>query len=115
VVGHGASLRIEDRFPGADANPYLVGAAVLAAGLDGLEHQIEPPAEYRGNGYTAQGAPRVPRALYEAIAALEGSTMARATFGDLVIDHYLNTARVEQAAFDAAVTTWERERYFERG
>jgi glutamine synthetase len=115
VVGHGRSLRVENRFPGGDANPYLTYAAVLAAGLYGIERELEPPEEYRGNAYAATGAPRVPRSLYEAIAAWEQSNTARALFGDDVVEHYLNMARVEQASYDAAVTTWERERYFERG
>jgi glutamine synthetase len=115
IVGHGPSLRIENRLPGADVNPYLAYAAILAAGLAGVERRIEPPDEHRGNGYTATDAPRMPRALYEAIDALDESALARAAFGDEVIDHYLNAARVEQTAYDAAVTTWERERYFERG
>jgi glutamine synthetase len=115
IVGHGSTLRIENRFPGADMNPYLAYAAVIAAGLHGVEQEIEPPAEHRGNGYQATDAPRVPRSLAEAIVALDGSWMARAAFGDDVVEHYLNMGRVEQAAFDAVVTTWERERYFERG
>jgi len=115
VVGRGESLRIENRLPGGDTNPYLAYAACIAAGLHGIEHAIEPPAEYTGNAYTASDMPRVPRALYEAINALENGTMARDAFGADVIDHYLTMARVEQQAFDAAVTTWERERYFERG
>ncbi len=115
VVGHGESLRIENRLPGGDTNPYLAYASCLAAGLYGIEHAIEPPAEYKGNAYTATDVSRVPRALYEAIHALETGTMARDAFGADVVDHYLTMARVEQQAFDAAVTTWERERYFERG
>ncbi len=115
IVGHGPSLRIENRFPGGDANPYLAYAAVLAAGLHGIEHRVEPPPEFRGNGYRATGVPRVPRALYEAIAAWEGSEIARGAFGDTVVAHYLNTARVEQQTYDAAVTDWERARYLERG
>ncbi|MCA1725951.1 MAG: glutamine synthetase, partial [Thermomicrobia bacterium] len=115
VVGRGESLRIENRLPGGDTNPYLAYAACIAAGLHGIEHGIEPPMEYTGNAYTATDVPRVPRALYEAIHALETGTMARDAFGTDVVDHYLTMARVEQQAFDAAVTTWERERYFERG
>ncbi len=115
VVGGGPSLRIEDRFPGGDANPYLAYAAVVAAGLHGLEHRIEPPAEFHGNGYRATGVPRVPRALYEAIDVWEASGIARAAFGDDVVAHYLNMARVEQQAYDAVVTDWERARYLERG
>jgi glutamine synthetase len=115
VVGHGSSLRIENRLPGGDANAYLAYAAMLAAGLHGIEERIEPPAEFHGNGYLASGCDRAPRALYEAIAALAESALARAAFGDNVVDHYLTMARVEQAAYDAMVSDWERRRYFERG
>jgi glutamine synthetase len=114
IVGRGGSLRIENRFPGGDTNPYLAYAAVIAAGLWGIERKIEPPAQFQGNGYMATGVPRVPRTLYEAIEALDGSSMARAAFGDEVIDHYLNMATVEQQTYDAVVTDWERERYLER-
>ncbi|HEY7031097.1 MAG TPA: glutamine synthetase family protein [Thermomicrobiales bacterium] len=115
IVGSGSALRIENRFPGGDANPYLSFAAVLAAGLHGIDHKIEPPAEFKGNGYVAKGVPRVPRALYEAIEAFEGSAVAREAFGEVVVEHYLNAARVEQEAYDNVVTDWERERYLERG
>jgi glutamine synthetase len=115
VVGHGASLRIENRLPGGDANPYLAYAAMLAAGLDGIEREIEPPAEFRGNAYVANEVPRAPRALYEAIVAFRDSDLARRAFGEDVVAHYLTMAGVEQRAFDMAVTDWERRRYFERG
>jgi glutamine synthetase len=115
VVGRGSSLRIENRLPGGDANPYLAYAAMLGAGLHGIEHGIEPPEEFHGNAYTAEGVPRVPRSLREAAELLERSEVARRIFGDEVVEHYLNAARVEQAAFDAVVTCWERERYLERG
>jgi glutamine synthetase len=115
VVGFGNDLRIENRFPGGDANPYLAYAAVLGAGLWGIEHRIELPAEHQGNGYVADGAPRVPAALWEAAAELEKSAIAREIFGEEVVAHYLNAARVEQDAFDRAVTSWERARYLERG
>lgn len=115
VVGRGPSLRIENRLPGGDTNPYLAYAACIAAGLYGLERGIEPPSEFKGNAYTATDAPRMPRALYEAVDALERSAMARAAFGDDVVDHYLTMARLEQRSYDAAVTCWERERYYERG
>jgi glutamine synthetase len=115
IVGSGTALRIENRFPGGDANPYLSFAAVLAAGLHGIDNRIEPPAEFLGNGYVAKGVPRVPRALYEAIEAFTESAVAREAFGDLVVEHYLNAARVEQETFDSVVTSWERERYLERG
>jgi glutamine synthetase len=115
VVGRGDSLRIENRLPGGDANPYLAYAAILGAGLYGMEEGIEPPEEFRGNAYTAAGVPRVPGSLREAAELLEGSAVARRIFGDEVVEHYVNAARVEQAAFDTVVTCWERERYLERG
>lgn len=115
IVGRDTALRIETRLPGGDANPYLSYAAVVGAGLYGIEHGIEPSPEYVGNGYQATGAPRVPRALWEAAQLLEASALAREIFGDDVVAHYLNTARVEQEAYDSVVTCWERERYLERG
>jgi glutamine synthetase len=114
IVGHGPALRIECRVPGADANPYLAFAATLAAGLDGIENQIEPPPIFEGDVYTAQNLPQVPRTLNEAITELEKSTWARAAFGDEVIEHYLHFFRTEQRKFDEVVTSWERARYFER-
>jgi glutamine synthetase len=115
VVGRGSVLRIENRLPGADSNPYLAFAAVLAAGLDGIERQIEPTAEFAGNGYTATDLPRIPKTLYRAIDAWQTSALARRAFGDVVHGHYLNMAQVEQDTFDAVVTDWERARYLERG
>ena len=115
IVGHGPSLRIETRLPGGDANAYLAYAAIIGAGLHGIEHGIEPPAEHAGNGYEAVGVPRVPRALWESLQILEQSALARDIFGDDVIAHYVNTARVEQEAYDSVVTCWERQRYLERG
>jgi glutamine synthetase len=115
VVGRGPSLRIENRLPGGDANPYLSYAAIVGAGLYGIRHQIEPPGEFHGNGYAATGVPRIPRALWEAARLLEESTIAREIFGDDVVEHYANAARVEQETYDAVVTSWERERYLERG
>ncbi len=114
VVGHGRSRRVETRIPGGDVNPYLGFAAVIAAGLYGIEHGLEPPPPLEGNAYESD-AERFPHALREAIAALERGTMARAAFGDQVVDHYLNYARTEQELFDRAVTCYERERFFERG
>ena len=114
VVGSGDSLRVEARIPGADVNPYLAPAALLAAGLYGIEHRLPLPPPYEGNAYAAE-VERFPSALREAITALERSTMARAALGDDVIDHYLNYARTEQRLFDAVVTDYERERMFERG
>lgn len=114
VVGRGANLRVETRIPGADANPYLAEAALIAAGLDGLERKLEPGAAFRGDSYAASELPRLPRSLPEAIAALEGSKFARAAFGETVVAHLLHFARSEQGYFDAAVTDWEKQRYFER-
>jgi glutamine synthetase len=115
VVGKGTGLRIENRFPGGDANPYLAYAAMLAAGLHGIEHNIEPQPEFVGNGYLAKDVPRIPRSLYEATDDFAESEIARHAFGDQDVDHYLNFARVEQETYDSVVTNWERERYLERG
>jgi glutamine synthetase len=114
IVGHGAGLRAETRIPGGDANPYLAFAALLAAGLNGVEQGLELPPALEGNAYESD-ADRFPHSLREAIAALENGTMARAALGDDVVDHYLNYARTEQRLFDEAVTCYERERMFERG
>jgi len=114
IVGHGASQRVETRIPGGDVNPYLAFAALIAAGLHGIEHGLELPPALEGNAYESD-AERFPSTLREAIAALESGTMARVALGDQVVDHYLNYARTEQALFDKTVTDWERIRYFERG
>ena len=114
VVGHGRSARVETRIPGGDVNPYLAIAALIAAGLHGLEQGLELPPALEGNAYESD-AERFPSSLREAVAALEGSGMARAAFGDDVVDHYLNYGRIEQQLFDSVVTCWERERLFERG
>jgi glutamine synthetase len=114
VVGHGASVRPETRIPGADANPYLAFAALLAAGLVGIEQRLELPAAVEGNAYESD-EPRFPATLREAIGALEAGTIARAALGDDVVEHYLNYARIEQRLFDETVTCYERERMFERG
>ncbi|HUQ77297.1 MAG TPA: glutamine synthetase family protein [Patescibacteria group bacterium] len=114
VVGHGPGLHVEDRFPGGDMNAYLTYAAMIGAGLYGIDHELEPPAEFKGNGYIAKDVPRMPRAMYEAIAALETSAAAVEIFGQDVVDHYLTAARVEQETYDSIVHNWERERYLER-
>ncbi len=114
VVGSGKSLRIESRIPGADINPYLAYAAALASGLDGIRNHIEPPTIFEGDVYSARNLPQVPRTLRDAKEAMAKSTFARAAFGDDVIDHYLHFFETEQAAYDKAVTTWERARYFEQ-
>jgi glutamine synthetase len=114
VVGHGRSKRVETRIPGGDVNPYLAFAALIAAGLHGIEHELEPPPALEGNAYESD-ADRFPGSLHEAIETLEHGTMARAALGDQVVDHYLNYARTEQRLFDETVTCYERERFFERG
>jgi glutamine synthetase len=114
IVGHGSSLRPETRIPGGDVNPYLSFAALLAAGLYGIENELELPPPLEGNAYESD-AERFPGSLREATAALENGSMAREALGDDVVDHYLNYARTEQRLFDEAVTCYERERMFERG
>ena len=114
VIGHDSSLRIECRAPGADANPYLAFAATLAAGLDGIDKQTEPPAEFTGDAYEASDLPSIPLSLGQATHRLENSGWARDVFGDKVVNHYLHFFRTEQRKFDEVVTSWERARYFER-
>jgi glutamine synthetase len=114
VVGHGQSLRIECRLPGADCNPYLAFAAALASGLDGVRRKTEPPPRFEGDAYAARELPRVPRTLAEAIDLFGASAFAREAFGAAVVEHYAHFFRTEQAAYDRAVTDWERQRYFER-
>jgi glutamine synthetase len=113
VVGHGSSLRFENRVPGGDVNPYLAVAAMIAAGLNGVDRELPLDPPFGGNAYLAD-APRVPTSLAEAGDLLESSRIARDAMGDVVVDHYANAARVEVAAFNAAVTDWERFRSFER-
>jgi glutamine synthetase len=114
VVGHGASLRIECRIPGGDANPYLAYAGMIAAALDGIENKTDPGPLFEGDGYMADALPRVPSTLNQAIVAFEASTLMRAALGDEVVEHLLHFARSEQQVFDKAVTDYERARYFER-
>ncbi|TDV36642.1 glutamine synthetase family protein [Actinophytocola oryzae] len=113
VVGHGESLRVENRVPGGDVNPYLAVAALIAAGLHGIENELPLEPELVGNAYGTD-RPRVPATMRDAAQLLGESTLAREAFGDDVVEHYLNNARVELAAYDAAVTDWERIRGFER-
>jgi glutamine synthetase len=113
VVGHGPSLRVENRVPGGDVNPYLAVAALVAAGLHGIEHQLALPAPFVGNAYRSD-APRVPSSLRDAAQLLAASPVALAAFGAEVVEHYCHAARVELAAFDSTVTDWERRRGFER-
>ncbi|MEW1569798.1 MULTISPECIES: glutamine synthetase family protein [unclassified Streptomyces] len=113
VVGHGRSMRFENRLPGGDVNPHLAVAGLVAAGLYGIEHKLELPEACAGNAYTSE-YDHVPTTLREAAELWEKSPIARAAFGDEVVAHYRNMARVELEAFDAAVTDWELRRSFER-
>ncbi|MFF0538603.1 gamma-glutamylethanolamide synthetase GlnA4 [Streptomyces coelicoflavus] len=113
VVGHGRSLRFENRLPGGDVNPYLAVAGMVAAGLHGVEQRLELPEPCPGNAYAADYE-HVPTTLREAAELWENSTLAKEAFGDEVVAHYRNMARVELDAFDAAVTDWELRRSFER-
>lgn len=113
VVGHGAGMRMECRAPGGDVNQYLAVAALIAGGLHGIDQQLELPEPLSGNAYES-GAERLPTTLAEAADLFAASAVAQEAFGDDVVEHYLNNARVELAAFNAAVTDWERVRGFER-
>jgi glutamine synthetase len=113
VVGHGESLRVENRLPGGDVNPYLAVAALIAAGLYGIENQLEMEPMFEGNAYSSD-KPHVPSTLRDASELFGKSSIARSAFGDEMVDHYVNAAKVELAAYDAAVTDWERVRGFER-
>ena len=113
VVGHGPSLRVENRIPGGDVNPYLAISAMISAGLHGIENELPLEDEFSGNAYETD-KPHVPTSLREARELFAGSDAAREAFGEEVHAHYLNMAQVEIQAFDAAVTDWERRRNFER-
>ncbi|MFG1672663.1 glutamine synthetase family protein [Micromonospora sp. NPDC049282] len=114
LVGHGQGMRVENRVPGADVNPYLAIAALVAGAVHGIEHELELPAECTGNAYDDPAAERVPGTLRHALDLWQGSAVAPEAFGDEVVAHYTNYAKVELAAFDAAVTDWELIRGFER-
>ena len=114
VVGAGQSLRIECRIPGGDTNPYLAYAAALASGLDGIENRIEPPPRFDGDVYSAADQPRVTATLADSVEQFADSEFARQAFGTDVAAHYSHFFRSEVASFNAAVTDWERARYFER-
>jgi glutamine synthetase len=113
LVGHGKSARLENRLPGGDVNPYIALAAMIAGGLHGIDEGLELGPELVGNAYDSD-LPKVPRTLRDARDAFASSAVARACFGDEVVDHYTNMADVELTAFDAAVTDWELRRSFER-
>ena len=114
LCGEGSGFRVENRLPGADANPYLAFAATIAAGLHGIKNKLKPPRLYEGNAYEDATLPQVPKTLREAIMELERSKVAREALGARVVEHYLHTARLEQQAFDQVVTDWELIRNFER-
>ncbi len=113
VVGKGQARRVENRLPGADVNPYLALAAMIAAGLHGIDEQLELEDPLQGSAYDSD-KPSVPGTMYEARDLFASSAVASQAFGQEVVDHYLNRARVELEAFEAAVTDWERFRGFER-
>ena len=113
VVGHGHGMRVEHRVPGGDVNQYLAVAGLIAAGIHGIENKLELEDQTLGNGYEAD-KPHVPTTLHEAADLFENSTAARAIFGDEVVNHLVNAARIEIRAFDSAITDWERVRGFER-
>jgi glutamine synthetase len=113
LVGHGLGLRAENRAPGGDVNPYLAVAAMIAAGLHGIDRQLPLEPAFAGNAYTDDG-PRVPRSLGEALELWQKSELAREAFGSDVVEHYANYARTELDAFASAVTDWELNRGFER-
>jgi glutamine synthetase len=113
VVGHGQGLRVENRLPGADVNPYLALAAMIAAGLHGIDNQLPLEPAFEGNAYESD-KPRVPHTMYAARDLFADSAIAREAFGQEVVDHYLNRAAIELTAYEAAVTDWEKFRGFER-
>lgn len=115
VVGHGAGLRVESRIPGADCNPYLVYAAMIAAGLNGIDRKLPLPEAATGNAYESATLSRVPGTLREAIEEFDRSKVLREALGDAVVDHYVHAARHEQADYDRVVTDYELRRMFERG
>jgi len=114
VIGKGNGFRIECRLPGADCNPYLVFSGLLAAGLQGIEEKLIPPEKVDGDIYTNnKDVESIPNTLHEAVARFDQSSFARSNFGDDVVDHYSHAYRSEVNAYNAAVTDWERKRYFE--
>jgi glutamine synthetase len=114
VVGNGDSLRIECRMPGADCNPYLAYTAALASGLDGIANQLDPPSMFEGDAYHAENAATAPADLGEAIEVFSESSFVGQVLGEDIQQHYSHFFETERAAYQAAVTDWERRRYFER-
>ncbi len=114
LVGHGAGYRVESRIPGADVNSYLAFAGVIAAGLHGIENELDPGEAFVGNAYVDPDVEHIPSTIVEAIELWRGSEVAKAAFGDEVHHHILNTAEQEWASFNRAVTDWELRRNFEQ-
>ncbi len=114
LCGEDSGFRVENRIPGADANPYLAFAATIAAGLHGIEKKLKPPKPYEGNAYEDATLSQVPKSLREALEELGRSRVAREAIGAQVVEHYLQHGRLEQQAFDQSVTDWELIRHFER-
>ena len=114
VVGEGSGLRVENRMPGADVNPYLAFAATIAAGLHGLNEGLKPAEEFAGNIYDNDAAAEVPLNLRDAIEVLERSAPMRSALGDDVVEHYLHAGRWEQSEYDRRITDFELKRHFER-
>ena len=114
LVGHGQGYRVESRIPGADVNSYHAFAGVIAAGLWGIEHELDPGEPFVGNAYVDPDVAHIPSTLVEAIELFRGSEVARHAFGEEVHHHILNTAEQEWAAFNRAVTDWELQRNFEQ-
>jgi glutamine synthetase len=110
----GKAIRIECRIGGADLNPYLAFAALIAAGLAGIEEKLVLDAPFSGDAYHGKRLPEVPKTLREATEALDKSKMLRSALGDEVIDHYVHTAKWEQFEYDRRITDWELMRGFER-
>ena len=114
MCGTGKSLRIECRVGGADLNPYLAFAALLAAGLEGVENKLKLEPEFTGDAYGTAGIPSLPKSLHAALTELEKSDTLRAALGEDVVEHYLHTGRWEQHEYERRVTDWELHRGFER-
>ena len=114
VVGHGKSFRIENRMPGADANPYLAFAATIAAGMAGIREKLDCGDDYKGNAYVDSALYSLPSSLHDAVELLRDSKLARDSFGKEVVEFYCHTGELEVRAFNNSVTDWEKVRYFER-
>ena len=109
-----SAMRIECRLGGADLNPYLAFAALIAAGLAGIDQELEPPPACEGNAYENKSLPETARVMRDAVEALNGSEMLRKAFGEKVVEHYVHSGRWELSEFDKRVTDWELERGFDR-